>query len=71
MLQSQYFSYLKKILIKIIMKIFVRAVFLLPIWYLGNQNQDLTLGLEYDPKAIGEVSKTHFAQGPSCIQQRL
>ena len=53
------------------MKIFVGAVFLLPIWYLGNQNQNSTLDLEYDPKAIGKMWKTYFAQGLGCIQQKL
>ena len=32
----------------------------LPIWYLGSQDQDLTLGLEDGPKAIGEVWKAQF-----------
>ena len=47
------------------------VLYSLPIWYLGSQDQDSTLGLEYGPKAIGEVWKAHLAQGPGCIKQRL
>ena len=53
-------------------KVFIGGSFyLLPIWYLKSQDQDLTLGLDYGPKAIVEVWKVYFAQGPGCIQQRL
>ena len=41
--------------------------FPLPIRYLGSQDRHSTLGLEYSPKAIGEVWKVHFTQSLSYI----